>query len=198
MSIFLCLCYRLRFESAGLWDIYSKMNTFVVNPDNKDIILPTSVYLDYLEVAVTIHHTNTVSVAISSSFKPIAVDIPDILTLCEVLTRTEINLASTIENYCKHNDLRVITIPRYTKWIVTMWHFGVDTIQEYTREEFEVTFGDGISDLYRVYTKRMKDGRIKVRSERQQYPDQEYADAIVRKLFPDGYLVDPGNASQQD
>ena len=33
---------RLRFESAdGLWDIYSKM-TFVVNPDNKDIILPTS------------------------------------------------------------------------------------------------------------------------------------------------------------
>ena len=67
---------RLRFESTGLWDAYSKMNTFVVNPDNKDIILPTSVFFDYLEVAVTIHHTNTVSVAISCSFKPIAVDIP--------------------------------------------------------------------------------------------------------------------------
>jgi hypothetical protein len=64
---------RLRFESPGLWDIYSKMNTtFVVNPYNKDIILPTSVYFDYLEVVVTIHHTNTVSVAISCSFKPIA------------------------------------------------------------------------------------------------------------------------------
>jgi hypothetical protein len=64
---------RLRFESAGLWDIYSKMNTtFVVNPYNKDIILPTSVYFDYLEVVVTIHHTDTVSVAISCSFKPIA------------------------------------------------------------------------------------------------------------------------------
>ena len=187
---------RLRFESAGLWDIYSKMNTFVVNPDNKDIILPTSVYFDYIEVAVTIHHTNTVSVAISCSFKPIAVDIPDILPLCEALTRTEVNLANTIENYCNHNGLHsVITIPRYTKWIVTMWHFGVDTIQEYTGKEFEVTFGDGISDLYRVYTKRMKDGRIKVRSESQQRPDQEYVDAIVRKLFPDGYLVDPGNAN---
>jgi hypothetical protein len=45
-----------------------------------------------------------------------------------------------------------------------------------------------------AFTKRMKDGRNRVRSERQQYPDQEYADAIVRKLFPDGYLVDPGNA----
>jgi len=177
---------RLKFESAGLWDIYSKM-MFAVNPDNKDIILPTSVYFDYLEVGVTIHHSNTVSVAISCSFKPIAMDIPDILPLCEALTRTEINLASTIE---RHNDLHVITIPRYTTWVVTMWHFGVDTIQEYTGKEFEVTFGDGISDLYRVYTKRMTDGRIKVRSESQQHPDQEYADAIVRKLFPDGYLVD--------
>ena len=55
-----------------------------------------------------------------------------------------------------------------------MWHFGVDTIGEYTGKEFEVTFGDGISDLYMVYTKRMKDGRIKVRSENQQYPDQRY------------------------
>ncbi|MGC1931322.1 MAG: hypothetical protein WA667_20315 [Candidatus Nitrosopolaris sp.] len=173
--------------------------TFVVNPDNKDIILPTSIYFDYLEVAVTIHHTNTVSIAISCSFKPIAVDIPDILPLCEALTRTEIYLASTVENYCKHNDLHsMITIPRYTKWIVTLWHFGVDTVGEYTGKEFEVTFGDGISDLYRVYTKRMKDGRIRVRSEGQQYPDQEYADAIVRKLFPNGYLVDPGNAYKID
>jgi hypothetical protein len=77
-------------------------------------------------------------------------------------------------------------MPRYTTWIVTMWHFGVDTIQEYTGKEFEVTFEDGISDLYMVYTKRMKDGKIKVRSESQHRPDQEYVDAIVRKLFPDG------------
>ena len=44
----------------------------------------------------------------------------------------------------------------------------------------------------------MKDGKIKVRSESQQYPDQEYVDAIVRKLFPNGYLVDPGNANKID
>ena len=46
----------------------------------------SSVYFDYLEVA-----------AIFCSFKPIAVDIPDILPLCEALTRTEINLANIIE-----------------------------------------------------------------------------------------------------
>src|SRR5215467_10531308 len=55
---------RLKFESTGLWDIYSKMNTFAVNPSNKDIILPTS-HFDYLESGVTIHHSDTVSVAVS-------------------------------------------------------------------------------------------------------------------------------------
>jgi hypothetical protein len=59
-----------------------------------------------------------------------------------------------------------------SKWVVTMWHFGVDTILENAGKEFEVTFGDGISDLYTVYTKRMKDSRIKVRSESQQRLDQ--------------------------
>jgi hypothetical protein len=191
---------RLRFESPGLWYVFSKMHPVLVNPDNKDIILPSSVYFDYLDVTVTIHHTDTVSIAISCSFRPIAVDVPDILPLCEALTRTEISLAGTGENYYGNNGSRpVMTIPRYTKWIVTMWHFGVDTINEYSGNEFEVTFGDGISDLYRLYTKHMKkDGNNRVRVEHQQYPNQEYADAIVRKLFPQGHLIDVDGSNKMD
>jgi hypothetical protein len=184
---------RLRFESPGLWHVFSKVQPALVNPDNKDIMLPSSVYCDYLDVTVTIHHSDTVSIAISCSFRPIAVDIPDILTLYETLIRTEISLAGIVENYSSNNDSRpVMTIPRYTKWIVTMWHFGVDTINEYSGKEFEVTFGEGVSDLYRIYTKPLKkDGKNKVRAERQEYPNQKYADAIVRKLFPNGRLVGP-------
>ena len=89
----------------------------------------------------------TVSVTISCSLRPIAVDIPD-LPLCEALTRTVINLANTIENSPKDNALySMVTIPGYMNAIVTMWHFGVDTVREYTGREFEVTFGDGISYL---------------------------------------------------
>jgi hypothetical protein len=40
-------------------------------------------------------------VAISCSFRPIAVDIQDVLPLCEAITRTEVNLASIVENYSK-------------------------------------------------------------------------------------------------
>jgi len=35
----------------------------------------------------------------------------------------------------------------------------------------------------------MKDGKNIVRVEHQEYPNQECADAIVRKLFPNGRLI---------
>ena len=68
---------------------------------------------------------------------------------------------------------------------------GVDTAGEYTGKEFEITFGDGVSALYMIYTKRMKDGKNRDRSERKEHPNQEHVDAIVRKLLPDGHLVNP-------
>jgi len=37
-----------------------------------------------------------------------------------------------------------------------------------------------MSDLHRIYTKRMKNGRNKVRAEHQEYPVQEYTDAMLK------------------
>ena len=72
-----------------------------------------------------------------------------------------------VENYAKHNGSHsMMTIPRYTKWIVTMWSFGVDTAGEYTGKEYDVTFGEGVSALYMSYTKRMKVGKNRDRLER--------------------------------
>jgi hypothetical protein len=93
-------------------------------------------------------------------------------------------------------DLGSFTIPCYNKWIVKMWHFGVDTLDEYAKKEFRVTFEEGISDRYRIYTKRMKDGNSIVRIEHQEYPNQEYADALIRKLYPDGRLIDPDKMTE--
>ena len=54
-----------------------------------------------------------------------------------------------VENYAKHNGSHsMMTIPRYTKWIVTMW---VDTAGEYTGKEYEVTFGRCFSSIYELY-----------------------------------------------
>ncbi|HEY6164305.1 MAG TPA: hypothetical protein VIW25_05310 [Nitrososphaeraceae archaeon] len=69
--------------------------------------------------------------------------------------------------------------------------FGVDTADEYTGKEYDVTFGEGVSALYMSYTKRMKIGKNRDRLERQEHLNQEHIDAIVRKLLPDGHLVNP-------
>jgi diacylglycerol kinase family enzyme len=49
-----------------------------VNRYNKEIQLPTFNFFDYLDVIVIIHHTDTISVAISCSCRPIKIKEGDI------------------------------------------------------------------------------------------------------------------------
>jgi hypothetical protein len=186
---------RLTFKAADIWNVFSRTYAEKVNPYNKDVLLPTFTFFNYLDIIATVHHTDTVSVAISCSFKPVAMDAKDLGLLFEALTRTEISLAITLEKNV-HGSNGIVAadsaIPSFREWIVKMWHFGVDTIDEYTGKEFEVTFEEGMSDLYRIYTKRMKDGKNIVRVEHQEYPNQPVIDALVRKLFPNGHLIVPG------
>lgn len=55
---------------------------------------------------------------------------------------------------------------KFTTWTVKMRHFDVDILDECDKEEFHVTFEEGISDLFRICTKRMNDKRTIVRAER--------------------------------
>jgi hypothetical protein len=189
---------RLTFKAAGIWNTFSNIYADSVNPANKGIQLPTLTYCGYIDVIVTIHRTDTVSVAVSCSFKPIAIDAKGIIELSEALTRTETHITYSMEKSAPNSSTAAAasSIPSYGKWIVKMWHFGVDTIDEYTGKEFEVTFEEGMSDLYRIYTKRMKDGKNRVRLEHQEYPHQALADAVVKKLYPDGHLFIPGTGSE--
>jgi len=58
----------------------------------------------------------------------------------------ETHLSNTIASNCGSNDKcpSTVTIPCYRQWIVKMWHFGVDSIDEYTGKEFHVTFEEGV------------------------------------------------------
>ena len=69
-----------------------------------------------------------------------------------------------------------IPIPEHGKWIVTLWHFGVDSLnyKELIDEKYCVTWQVGQNVLGRIYNKRKK---IK-RSEIQGRPNKPYADAI--------------------
>jgi hypothetical protein len=189
---------RLTFNAPGIWNVFFNSYAHNINGANKDIQLPTLTFFNYIDVIATIHHSDIVSVAISCSYRPIAIDVMDIFRLFEVLTRTETYLANTMEKnvHDSGSSHAIAHIPSYRSWIVKMWHFGVDTCATYDKGEFQVTFEEGMSDLYRVYTKRMEGGKNIVRVEHQENPNQPVIDAIVRKLFPDGHLVVPGTGSE--
>jgi hypothetical protein len=186
---------RLTFKAVGIWDAFSTIYADKINRANKDIQLPTTTFFDYLDVIVTIHHTDSVSVAIACSFRPIAIDVKDMLQLFEALTRTEIYLANNIVKSRHNSGISAAHIPSYRNWIVKLWHFGIDTLDAYGKDGFHITFEEGISDVYRIYTKR-KGSKDIVRLEHQEYPNQAFADAAVRKLFPDGHLLIPGEGSK--
>ena len=156
-------------------------------------------FFNYIDVTITIHHTDTVSVAVTCSSRPIVIDANDIIPLFEALTRTETHLSNTIASNCGSNDKypSTVIIPCYRKWIVKMWHFGVDSIDEYTGKEFHVTFEDGISNLFRIYTKRMENNKQKVRVEHQEYPNEDVAYAFIQKLFPNCHLIDIDSSTGQ-
>jgi hypothetical protein len=186
---------RITFEAYGIWAIFNEKYPTLADNNNRDLYLPCLTFFEYIDVRVTIHHSDTVSISIGCSIRPIALDIPDLLQLIEALTRTEMYLTNEINRLIAH-DLNVprVSVPRFTTWIVKMWHFGVDTLDEYDKSEFHVTFEEGISDLFRIYTKRMKNKRIIIRAEHQEYPNQPFVDALVKKLYPSGRLIDiPGD-----
>jgi hypothetical protein len=116
------------------------------NVNNYDMNLDSIQFFDDITVKPTVHHTDTVSIAVACPLRPIIIDFPDIPYLFELMTRTELIIA----NLCQDSVVS-IDIPRYTTWIVKMWHFGFDTLDRYDGEKFHVTFEEGICDLWRIY-----------------------------------------------
>jgi hypothetical protein len=184
---------RATFEADGIWVLFSKIHPNLVNNSNQDLRLDSLTFFKYLDIGITIHHSDTVSISIGCSYRPIALDVPDLFQLIEALTRTEMHLTNAINDLIVQDPhLPRVSIPRFTTWIVKMWHFGVDTLDEYDKEEFHVTFEEGISDIFRIYAKRMKNKRLIVRAEHQEYPNEAYIPALVKKLYPNGRLINSG------
>jgi hypothetical protein len=77
---------KLTFKPAGIWNIFSDLYADKVSPANKDVMLPTSNYFNYMDLIVTIHHTNTYCIGILCSFRSIAIDTKDMNQLFEALS----------------------------------------------------------------------------------------------------------------
>lgn len=187
---------RLRFQVPGIWSILSAGTTTTANseglqidPVSKDIRLKSYEIQD-LHIRTTIHRTNTITVIVACSWSPVAIDISGIIRLSNALTRVEERLSKLVydclstmtSNSSSKYHQHTITIPVHTNWIVTLWHFGTDSLVRYAGEKFEVTWEVAENVLVRVYTKDLKENGTRIRLERQEYPSKTFAEAVEEKL----------------
>ena len=144
-----------------------------------------------LLIKTTIHRTDTITVIVACSCQPVAIDISGIIRLSNALTRVEERLSKLVYDclnitmvivadsmYHQHT----ITIPAHSNWIVTLWHFGTDSLVRYAGEKFEVTWEIAENVLVRVYTKDLKEKGTRIRLERQEYPNKTFVEAVEEKL----------------
>jgi hypothetical protein len=52
-------------------------------------------------------------------------------------------------------------MPNHETWIVTMWHFGKDSLTGYTDERFEILWKDGLK-VFRIYSKEYRNKKVKI------------------------------------
>jgi hypothetical protein len=124
---------RLKFEIEDIWYIVSTNHPeFEPNKKSKDITL-NSLQISDLTITTTVHHTNTVSVIVACSERPVAVDHKGLIRLSNALTRIEERLSRLLEGHVSLSS----SIPDHNTWTVTMWSSG-----EYAGKEFEMTWED--------------------------------------------------------
>jgi hypothetical protein len=167
---------RLRTSVNGIWPILLRIPSLSIDANSKDI-QAIKEDINHLNIRVTVHHSDTISVVIGCSFSPIAVDIDGIIRLSNALTLIHDRLQRLTKD-CNSS----ILIPNYMTWIVTMWHFGVDSSIEYTGEMFSASWTVAQNALIAIYSKQWKDGKCRIRGERQEYPGKPLDEAFEEKL----------------
>jgi hypothetical protein len=169
---------RLRTTVNAIWDILSRSPSLSMNHNSKDIQVIKE-EINQLDFKVTVHRTDTVSVVIGCSFSPVAVDKAGIIRLSNALTLIHDRLERLIKD-CNANS--GLVIPNHMTWTVTMWHFGADASILYKGKSFHVSWNVAQNVLVAFYSKVWKDGKSRVRGERQEYPGKPLDEALHEKL----------------
>lgn len=172
---------RLRFTVPNIWKILSVNPDFHINQRSKDIAIPSWSQGNGI-VRVVIHKTDTVSVIISCSLHPVPLHIHGIIHFFNLLVRVEEKLQALLTGSPIYSKKDSKPIPAYESWVITMWHFGRDSLMEYTGEKFSRTVEDTKHVLTRIYSKDFG-SKFKIRCERQEYPNKQIQDIIEKMLY---------------
>jgi hypothetical protein len=174
---------HMKFTVPDIWKIVSLNKRYSINQFSKDIKLQPLI-TDNLKIQTTIHHTDTVSVIVGCSLYPVILDdVHGIIRLSNALTRVEERLSRVLDESGEklEGGYEGIPIPESGRWLVTLWHFGKDSMMEYAGKNFVLTWGYGREALLRIYSKEMKAGKTKIRVECQENPNKMLSDALFNR-----------------
>ena len=163
----------------GLWHLLSRIPSQHIDAISKDIHVIKE-EINQLDFKVTVHRTDTVSVVIGCSFSPVALDIAGVIRLSNALTLILDRLQRLVDDSGNSSPLTII--PNHMTWTVTMWHFGADSSILYKGKSFHVSWKIAENALVAFYSKVWKDGKCKVRGERQEHPQKSLEEAFDEKL----------------
>ena len=171
---------RLRTIVTGIWRLLCCTPNLTVNPNSKDILVIKE-EINHLNFKVTVHRTDTVSVVIGCSYSPVAIDLSSVIRLSNALTLIHDRLERLV-NERDGNPSPAIIIPNHMTWTVTMWHFGADSSVLYKGKSFHASWKVAENALIAFYSKVWKDGKCRIRGERQEYPRKPLDEALDEKL----------------
>src|SRR5918995_5734438 len=177
---------RLRLRVNGIWNTFSAYNENYekLNPISKDILFKTF-EIDQLNIKITIHRTDTLSIIIGCSSSPTAVDNDGVLRLTNALKVVRESLLRVIFESGQTSHNSNLVIPDVMDWLVTMWHFGADASIAYKGEKFFASWKIGQNALLAVYSKEWKrkgkGTEKRIRIELQELPKKSLLEALEDK-----------------
>jgi len=171
---------HLSFQAQDIWTVLFESKRYKINGYNKGILLP-HFNIDELKITANVHHTDTVTVTVACSINPISTNIDDangVIRLATALARTQERIQRIVDE-CGQSlpgGYESIPIPDSSTWMVTMWHFAVDS-PHYREEKICMAWKDGQGVLLREYNKKQR----MLRKERQEYPKISLGE-VCRKI----------------
>lgn len=173
---------HLKYTVQDIWKILYDSRRFKIVEKSNDILLPPLI-LNGMKIQQNVHPKDTVTVSVACSNNPVHVsaieDMEGVIRLAKALAKTEVWISRTLDECGRmvHGGYERILIPDSDSWLVTMWHFAVDS-PKYKEDRICMTWKDGQAVLLREYSKKRK----LLRRERQEYPKITFGEAR-EKLF---------------
>jgi hypothetical protein len=144
---------HLKFPVKRIWPILlSSPSNLIINKDeksNKDITIEEIPH-DSCKIKTFVHLPNTVSVIVACTNNPIPIDFDGVLKLSTGLARAEERLRTMIMELIGN---KIDIVPSHMSWHITLWHFGQDSLAQYSGKNFEMEWQDSLG-VFRVYSKK--------------------------------------------